>query len=157
MTNLLNLKKKIQKALSMFVIAGYAVAAIALGGISSTTINTNAQGLFPAPSTVCPVNGCPITGTIANNDRNSLSKVASQFAQYMALIMGSIAIVFILYGAFIWMTNEKDGPEKGRKIILNAVIALVVASLSFGLLGALLGFLNAPAQGSTGAGAAPTQ
>ena len=123
---LINSIKKISK--NILIVAGLTIVAVG-GLVISPSVSTYAQApksLLPGASSVCPKNGCPITGT-PNGNADSLPVFASNIAQLMTFIIASIAIVFVLYGAFLWLTDQEKGAEKGLKIIRNAVIALVIS------------------------------
>ena len=98
---------------------------MAVGGlVASPTIAGYAQStLLPKPGVVCPggQGNCPITGNIGAANADSLPVFASKIAQLMTFIIGSIAIIFVLYGAFLWLTDQEKGAEKGRKIIKNLI------------------------------------
>jgi len=73
-----------------------------------------------------------------------ITKLALNIIEIGVVIAGYVAIGFILYGGFIFLTNgfNPSMVEKGRMTILNAVIGLAIAlgavailNLIFGLLG----------------------
>lgn len=140
---LLNSIKKITK--NVLIVAGLSIMAVG-GLVASPTISSYAQKkpLLPTGASVCPgqdasnCGGVNVTGV----EKDSLPKFASQIAQLMTFIIGSIAIIFVLYGAFLWLTDQEKGAEKGLKIIRNAVIALVISVVAYGLVGVILNFLN---------------
>ena len=73
---------------------------------------------------------------------DNIASLAANIAQIMTYIIGSIAIVFILYGAFQWMIDPEKGAATGKKIIVNALIALVISVAAYGLVSTVLNFLN---------------
>ena len=137
---LFNSIKKITK--NVLIVAGLSIMAVG-GLVASPTISgyTQAKTLVPGATSVCPNGKCPIVNT-SDTSRDALPKFASQIAQLMTFIIGSIAIIFVLYGAFLWLTDQEKGAEKGLKIIRNAVIALVISVVAYGLVGVILNFLN---------------
>ena len=70
-----------------------------------------------------------------------VANLAASIANILTFVILSIAVIFIVYGAFIWLTQEKDGADRGRKIIFNAVVAMVIAVLAFGLTQAIINIL----------------
>ena len=48
----------------------------------------------------------------------------------------------MLYGAFLWMTDSEKGPEKGKKMIINAIVALIISVAAYGIVSTILTFLN---------------
>ena len=84
----------------------YAANDFSYNSISNNTV----LGVSSTPST----NG--VVGTISN------------IANALILIVAAISVIFIVYGAFIWMTK---GQKEGQAIVQNAVIGLIVAVVSF--------------------------
>ena len=78
---------------------------------------------------------------------DNIATLAASIAQIMTYIIGSIAIVFILYGAFQWMIDPEKGAATGKKIIVNALIALVISVAAYGLVATVLNFLNTSSVG----------
>jgi hypothetical protein len=139
MTNILNKIFKVC-SLSMLVMVAF----------SSFFITTPALAQkLPGTSDLCPTNtgtsnrsGCRIIDPSQLTGQDALPKLATQISSFLAFIIASIAIIYIIYGAFIWMTAEKDGPERGRKMIFNAIIALVIAVVAFGVVQVIVNFLS---------------
>jgi Type IV secretion system pilin len=88
---------------------------------------------------------------------DNIATLAASIAQIMTYIIGSIAIVFILYGAFQWMIDPEKGAATGKKIIVNALIALVISVAAYGLVATVLQFLNTNSVGDNGNGQTTTQ
>ena len=100
----------------------------------------NIIGGLPDSDLVCK-NGTEVNcGFVGKSD--NIAVLASSVAQIITYIIGSIAIVFILYGAFIWMTGGEKGPENGKKMITNALIALIIATAAYGIVATIISFLN---------------
>ena len=116
---------------------------------AATGDNVNNNALLPAPGAVCDANGTGTSNTgqntrclVIGGQENSLPVIAGNIAQFITFIVASIAVIFIVYGAFVWMTDTDKGAEKGRKIITSAVIALIIAVLAFGLTQTIINVLN---------------
>ena len=98
---------------------------------------------LPKADDVCRTGGANSAadcGFVKQSD--NIATLAANFAQIMTYIIGSIAIVFILYGAFQWMVDPEKGAATGKKIIVNALIALVISVAAYGLVATVLSFLN---------------
>ena len=107
---------------------------------------TSLTGL-PTASEACRGADC---GLITGNQ--TLPQLATGIATILTFIIGSIAIIFMLYGAFLWMTDAEKGPEKGKKMIINAIIALIISVAAYGIVASILGFLNTTTVGGDGGG-----
>jgi hypothetical protein len=74
----------------------------------------------------------------------SASQVITGEIQAAFAIAGVIVILFIIYGGFIYMTSagNDEQAEKGRKILVNAVIGLVVIIMSTAIVTIVSGLLS---------------
>ncbi len=63
---------------------------------------------------------------------------------------GSFAVLFIMVGGFLYVTSagNEEQAEKGRKILINAVIGLVVIIMAFAIVQIIGGLLTSGANGS---------
>ena len=120
--------------------------------ISSLSLPAFARGSInglPDANDVCVEGGqAGNCGFVQKSD--NIATLAANFAQIMTYIIGSIAIVFILYGAFQWMIDPEKGAAQGKKIIVNALIALVISVAAYGLVATVLQFLNTTSVGGDG-------
>ena len=73
-----------------------------------------------------------------------ITKLALNIIEIGVVIAGYVAIGFILYGGFIFLTNgfNPQMVEKGRMTILNAVIGLAIALAAVGILNLIFGLLG---------------
>ena len=64
---------------------------------------------------------------------------------------GSFAVLFIMVGGFLYVTSagNEEQAEKGRKILINAVIGLVVIIMAFAIVQIIGGLLTSGANTST--------
>ncbi len=125
--------------------------------ISKFSIFTNFQIQVEARNSI---NGLPDSNLVCKNSSatdcgfvqksDNIAVLASNVAQVITYIIGSVAIVFILYGAFIWMTGGDKGPENGKKMITNALIALIIATAAYGIVATIISFLNTTTVGGDG-------
>lgn len=141
MANLMLKLKKISKT----VITMVAIAFLSLGMLGLSPVSANAQGKnfdqLPKSNEICGQGGG--RGRLVScKDDQSLGALAGNIAGIFTFIVASIAIIFIVYGAFVWMTDMEKGAEKGRKIITNSVIALIISVIAYGIVATLIGFLN---------------
>lgn len=104
----------------------------------------------PKPENPCDLFGC--IGSFKNNARyqtGTAGEIASNIAVDIAVLMtyvaGSIAIIFVLIGAFKMLTSEGDSKkyEEGLKSIRYAVTGLVFSVLAYGLIAIVLSVLGA--------------
>lgn len=80
---------------------------------------------------------------------DNIATLASDIAKILTYIIGAIAIVFMLYGAFQYMTGGEKGPEAGKKMIINSIIALVISVAAYGVIATILGFLGSTQVGGS--------
>jgi len=50
-------------------------------------------------------------------------------------IVGTILVLFLIYGGFLWMTagGEEKKIEEAKKIIKNVIVGLIIIFLSYGI------------------------
>ncbi len=103
----------------------------------------------PKPENPCDLFGClnsftnnpdyttGTAGQIANN-------IAVDIAVVLTYVAGSIAVVFVLIGAFKMLTSEGDSKkyEDGLKSVRYAVTGLVFSVLAYGLIATVLQVLT---------------
>ena len=66
--------------------------------------------------------------TFATGD---LATIIGTLANWAAGIAGAIAVGFLIYGGFTYITGGEKGAEKAKPIIINAIIGLFVVALAF--------------------------
>ena len=94
----------------------------------------HAQQVVQAPD-------CWKDGNCQLNDAvNTLISVAS----FILGISGSFALLMFIYGGFTWVTSagSEERITKGKTIVRNAVIGLVVVFLSYGIINFALSALG---------------
>ncbi len=61
----------------------------------------------------------------------TLESIIKTLANWAAGIAGAIAVGFLIYGGFTYITGGEKGAEKAKPIIINAIIGLFVIALAF--------------------------
>jgi len=81
---------------------------------------------------------------IPDGSNLSLQKIVTFFLTLLVIAGILLALVFITFGAFQWITSggSKEKIDKARKTILFSVIGLVIISLSFVIVGLVAGALG---------------
>ncbi|MBI2002990.1 hypothetical protein HYT45_04075 [Candidatus Uhrbacteria bacterium] len=67
--------------------------------------------------------------------QTSLATLVGTIISYAMGIIGTILLVLILYGGFLWMTaaGNEDQVTKAKDIIKNSVIGLIIIVLAYGI------------------------
>lgn len=93
-----------------------------------------------------PGNDCAIKspGTADGALEKFIWTIVLNVIEMVIVIVGYIAIFFIIYGGFLYMTGGANPSmiENGRKTILNAVIGLVIAMGSIALTNLLFSLIG---------------
>ncbi len=78
-------------------------------------------------------------------DQNNVVNIIFDIAEIFIFICAGIAVLFLVYGGFKWITDNGDGnsAKQGQSIVLNAVIGLVVAGLAFLIVQVAVGLVGA--------------
>lgn len=109
----------------LMMIAGFVIAAgILVGGIFALSPVSQAQvGIDPNLGATFGLGTADLQSTVIN------------VVQWALGFLGLIAVIFIMYGGFIWMTaaGNQDKVAKAKKIITRAVIGLVIVLLSWAI------------------------
>lgn len=99
---------------------------------------TVAALMFSVSAVLAPVSG--FAATIQDNgsvstavdaktiNQDSIVLTITNIANGLILIVVAISVIFIVYGAFLWMTK---GQAEGQKMVVNAVIGLIIAVIAF--------------------------
>jgi uncharacterized membrane protein len=112
--------------------------------LTAISVPTYSQAI-PTTDTLCKGGACPVIAnpTVANADQNTLAGYIIGVARFLTFIIGALAVLFLVYGGFLYVTDPGtgDGATKGKTIIINAVIGLIIAIVAYtivGLVGSLL-------------------
>lgn len=70
---------------------------------------------------------------------DKLVETISNIANTLVLIVAAISVIFIVYGAFLWMTK---GQKEGQAMVTNAVIGLIIAVIAFFIVQLAVGAAN---------------
>ena len=107
------------------------------------TFIQRSDNFLPIGDALCPRGGCKVLDP--SNFRGGLSglaDIAVNIAQIMAYIIGVLAIIMFVYAAFLFLIGGEKGPEKGRKVIINSIIAICIAAFSFTAVQVIINVLN---------------
>ncbi len=82
-------------------------------------------------------------------ETRNLPTVIGNYIQVFLGFLGVIALLLIIYAGYLWMTAQgnEDNVEKAKDIIKNAVIGLIIITLSYAITAFIIGsVLNAGAK-----------
>lgn len=119
--------KKFKKALIVFAIMAVALTAVNLAPAAM------AQGLISPgdqPSAIANQTG----------GEGDIREFAKTILTFILGFLGFIAVVYIIYGGFLYIMSGGDDAnvEKGKKIILNAAIGIIIILASFAIVNTVL-------------------
>lgn len=71
----------------------------------------------------------------AGNTAATLPAIIGTMLSFLFGIVGTILVVLMIYGGFLWMTagGEEKKVEDAKNIIKNAVIGIIIVFLSYGI------------------------
>jgi hypothetical protein len=83
-------------------------------------------------------------GEPSNGLQNFIWRIALNVIEIGLFIAGFIAVGFVLYGGFLFLTGGSNPGqvEKGRKSILNAVIGLAISMAAIAVTKLIFGIIN---------------
>ena len=101
------------------------------------------DAFLPTGSVLCPRGGCRVLDPRNfNGGLTGFVNVVVAVASIGTYVIGALAILFVLYGAFLFLLGGDKGREKGQKVIVNAIIAICIAALGQTGIQLLLNVLN---------------
>ncbi len=91
--------------------------------------------LFLLPSAVFATNDFGLSNANPGLGDRDLKEIIVSIIQFALGFLGLLAVIYILYGGFVWMTagGAADKVEKAKKILIRAVIGLVIILSAFAL------------------------
>lgn len=74
-------------------------------------------------------------GSIVGLPSSDLKNVVVNIISWVLGLLALVAVVFIIYGGFVWMTaaGNEERIEKAKKIISSAVTGLVIVLLAWAI------------------------
>ncbi len=102
-------------------------------------------GLFlflPTVSVYAGDNLFPSDLPAVNLSRDGVYELFLDVARLAIFILPGIALLFIIFGAFRMITGGEDGQKAGWSIIKNSLIGLVIAGVSFIIIGLVTGIIE---------------
>jgi len=81
----------------------------------------------------------------ATGGQTSARDLVLTFLNFFLGFLGLLAVIMVIYGGILYVTagGEPDKADKGKKIIMYAVVGIVIILLSFALVYTVLGGLGA--------------
>lgn len=116
--------------------------------LSALTALSLGYAFLAAPAFASPIDAgsaCPGNGLgFLCFSASSLGGVVSSFITLLFILVGLIALFFLVWGGIKWLMSEgdKNAVEGARNHIINAVIGLIVIFLSYLIVNFLLAFLT---------------
>lgn len=81
----------------------------------------------------------------ATGGQGSFRELLLTFLNFFLGFLGLLAVIMIIYGGILYVSaaGNQESIDKGKKIIMYAVIGIVIILLSFALVNTVLGGLGA--------------
>jgi hypothetical protein len=140
-----NLQKSLSKiSLSLIILVG--LLTVVLGGSVPALATVN----VPNSSRICNGGGpsgsgttCALIGstTIQTADSDIANKVVFNVIAWVSYFAIGVAILFLIWGGFRYVTAN-DGGKSGKAIIINALIGLVVVVVGATIVTVVVQLLN---------------
>ncbi len=113
-------------------------------GLSFSPVDVSAQ-LIPDQATICPDGDCPL-GVTADNiptDRQGIAQTIINVATFITFIAVALSVLFMVYGGVTYITaGTSDGNEKGKQILVNATIGLVISIVAYTVVALISNLVN---------------
>ncbi len=81
----------------------------------------------------------------ATGGQDSLRQLVLTFLNFFLGFLGLISVIMIIYGGVLYVTaaGEQEKVDKGKKIIMYAIVGIVIILLAFAIVSTVLGGLGA--------------
>jgi len=81
----------------------------------------------------------------ATGGQGSFRQLLLTFLNFFLGFLGIIAVIMVIYGGILYITaaGNQENIDKGKKIIMYAIVGIVIILLSFALVYTVLGGLGA--------------
>ncbi len=76
------------------------------------------------------------------NPDTELIVILGNIVTWIMSIAGAVAVLYLIYGGFTYITGGEKGAESGKKIIVSAIIGLAIIALSAVIANTVIGILN---------------
>jgi hypothetical protein len=85
-----------------------------------------------------------IFGTGGLNNSSSLSDLIVNGIRLMLMFAGAIAVVFVIIGGYFYITagGNAETSEKGKSVLLNAIIGIVIIVLAYVIINVIVNTLT---------------
>ncbi|MDB5175782.1 MAG: rane protein [Candidatus Saccharibacteria bacterium] len=110
-------------------VAGFSVSVLAPIGVASAANNIQdslCQGTNIATTGVAS-NGCA-----AEADSNAFNNVAKRVVNIFSVIVGIIAVIFIIYGGFKYITSggDSNNVSGAKNTLIYAIVGLIIVAMA---------------------------
>jgi hypothetical protein len=105
-------------------------------------------------------NCVPILKNFQGN-REGITAIILRVADYAIFVIGAIGVLMIIYAGFLFITDGGSGERatKGRKIIINVIVGIIITIASYTIVAFVTGFITtldlSSASGTTGTNTTP--
>lgn len=101
-----------------------------------------ASNYLPTGNVLCPGGQCRVFTPSKFTGPGGIVDIVQSVGGVLVFVISSIAVLFMIWGAWDYMTDPDKGPENGRKKLINAAIAIAIAVLSFTITQIIVNVLN---------------
>jgi Type IV secretion system pilin len=104
-------------------------------------IAPNALAVGVGTNNSCPDNQVCLNDPLGfGNDTDAPQKVIGKVIQMVLGVIGSLALLMVVYGGVVWMTaaGSQEKVKKGRDILIWAIVGLVVIFSSYAVVNFVL-------------------
>lgn len=96
---------------------------------------------YEQPGGICLPAGAPGDGA----EIDSIGELVTTIIEISLLLVGSIAVIFVIFGGFKYLTanGDEEKIKSAKKTIINAIIGLIIVLLAYSIVRIVINVISA--------------
>jgi hypothetical protein len=105
---------------------------VSLSSVSVLAQSTKSRELIPGKQTICG-GKCPLVDTDFAFTKENIASFILSIARFLTYISAALAVLFIVYGAFLIVVDDGSGTRSGKgwKTIRSSIIGLILVIVAY--------------------------
>jgi hypothetical protein len=126
-----------------------AVALFTMVSFANSMPTLAQSDLVPRRGDICQGGSCPVTGNsdFADTGQEDLLKIIIDIARFLTFFGVGLSVLFMVWGGiqYIVSNGNEETATKGKTIIINATIGLIISIVAFTVVNIIAGLVSGTA------------